>query len=192
MAPLAHSFNLITQNVDRLSTIAAEELQSSLKAQGLTTKEDRAPKDSLIQMHGKLLEVLCTKCDWREENLSHPLCQALADADAAAQDYHEAGSNDHQIPLDQLPRCKSCGELARPGVVWFGEMPHHLKTINSLVLKADLCLVNGTSSTVRQVLSVTVLSLDIATGQPCGRLCVSCSAAEGKCRSIQFRPKQGG
>ena len=36
-----------------------------------------------------------------------------------------------------------------PGVVWFGEVPHHLEEIDKLVQKADLAIVVGTSSTVR-------------------------------------------
>jgi NAD-dependent SIR2 family protein deacetylase len=36
-----------------------------------------------------------------------------------------------------------------PGVVWFGEIPHHLEEIGEIVQKADLAIVVGTSSTVR-------------------------------------------
>ncbi|KAF8835290.1 DHS-like NAD/FAD-binding domain-containing protein [Paxillus ammoniavirescens] len=45
--------------------------------------------------------------------------------------------------------CVECGALARPDIVWFGKMPHHMDKINKLVLKADIILVVGTSSTVR-------------------------------------------
>jgi len=47
-----------------------------------------------------------------------------------------------------------CGALARPGVVWFDEKPYKLDEINSLVYKADLCLVIGTSSTVRAFVAI--------------------------------------
>ncbi|KAK0191220.1 DHS-like NAD/FAD-binding domain-containing protein [Armillaria mellea] len=52
------------------------------------------------------------------------------------------------IPQTELPRCAKCNALARPGVVWFEEMPLCLDVINKLVYQADLCLVVGTSSTV--------------------------------------------
>ncbi|KAL1667454.1 DHS-like NAD/FAD-binding domain-containing protein, partial [Schizophyllum commune] len=72
------------------------------------------------------------------------------DADAGRQ-ITDAGRQITEIPPSNLPRCKKCGGLARPGVVWFGEleMPYFLDEINSLVFKADMCLVVGTSATVR-------------------------------------------
>lgn len=53
------------------------------------------------------------------------------------------------IPLSELPRCTKCGALARPGEVWFGEAAMHMDEILKLVDEADMCLVVGTSSTVR-------------------------------------------
>lgn len=73
----------------------------------------------------------------------------IGEAEEGIQNYTDAGSKARDIPVDQLPRCRQCHELARPGVVWFGEKPYHLDEINSLVFKADMCLVIGTSSTVR-------------------------------------------
>ncbi|KAF8068747.1 DHS-like NAD/FAD-binding domain-containing protein [Lyophyllum atratum] len=148
VAPAAQSFTLITQNVDRLSKTAAHNLASELTRQNLGGSENRARKGSILEMHGKLFEVQCTKCAWRAEDFSNPLCHALGEAEEDIQNYTDAGSKDHDIPLDQLPRCPECQELARPGVVWFGEKPYHLDEINSLVYKADMCLVIGTSSTV--------------------------------------------
>lgn len=148
VAPAAQSFHLITQNVDRLSTRAALDLSHELSNQGKTSREYQATEGSLLEMHGKLFEVKCTECDWKTDVPSNPLTTALGVADADIRDYTTAGSKS-DIPLDELPRCPMCGSLARPGVVWFGEIPHHLDTINSLVNNADLCLVVGTSSTAR-------------------------------------------
>lgn len=63
-------------------------------------------------MHGRLFDVACTsgKC----------------------------GHIEPDIPLEDLPHCFECGALARPGVVWFGEIPHHMQEINDLVGKADV------------------------------------------------------
>lgn len=66
---------LVTQNVDRLHR--------------------RAGSRNVIEVHGNLDEVRCTRCGLTSDR---------------------AG-----IALPPLPRCESCGALARPAVVWFGE-----------------------------------------------------------------------
>ena len=149
VAPSAKSFHLVTQNVDRLSVMA---LQSAVD--DLARKLPDAPRErlvypnSILEMHGRIYDVKCTECDYCREDRSDPLFPALGAADASFQDYHDAGSRRVDIPLDELPKCPTCGALARPGVVWFGEKPYHLDEINSIVYKADMCLVIGTSSTV--------------------------------------------
>ncbi|KZT12699.1 DHS-like NAD/FAD-binding domain-containing protein [Laetiporus sulphureus 93-53] len=130
VAPNAKSSHLITQNVDGLSTAALQSLSDTTM-----------PKTSILEMHGRLFDV-----QW---DRSASLCAALATADESIQNYQEAGTKEITISLSMLPRCAKCGALARPGVVWFGEKPHHLDEINSLVFKADMVLVIGTSSTVR-------------------------------------------
>ncbi|KAI0728202.1 DHS-like NAD/FAD-binding domain-containing protein [Fomitopsis betulina] len=149
VAPSAKSFHLVTQNVDRLSVMA---LQSTVDR--LTPAPDVLPgrlvyPASILEMHGKIYDVKCTACDYCSEDRTDPLCPALGAADASFKDYQDAGSREINIPIDELPRCPACGALARPGVVWFGEKPYHLDEINSIVYKADMCLVIGTSSTVR-------------------------------------------
>ncbi|KDQ65168.1 hypothetical protein JAAARDRAFT_168103 [Jaapia argillacea MUCL 33604] len=146
IAPAAKTFHLVTQNVDRLSTRAMDVLSAQI---GKDVKlADRPRPVSVIEMHGRLFDVKCTKCDWCTEDLSNPLCSTLGATDALLDDYHDAGSKENDIPEDALPRCQQCGALARPGVVWFDEKPLRLDDINSIVYKADLCLVVGTSSTV--------------------------------------------
>ena len=51
----------------------------------------------VLDIHGDLHDLICTRCDWS----------------ATVADY--AG-------LDPLPRCPECGSVARPAVVLFGEM----------------------------------------------------------------------
>ncbi|EPS97622.1 hypothetical protein FOMPIDRAFT_1128092 [Fomitopsis schrenkii] len=150
VAPSAKSFHLVTQNVDRLSVMALQTIADRLAP----ASPDAPPKRlvypaSILEMHGKLYDVKCTQCDYCGEDRTDPLCPALGAADASFKDYKDAGSKEINIPLDELPRCPTCGALARPGVVWFGEKPYHLDEINSIVYKADMCLVIGTSSTVR-------------------------------------------
>ncbi|KAL1719052.1 DHS-like NAD/FAD-binding domain-containing protein [Schizophyllum commune] len=148
VAPQAKSFHLITQNVDRLSTVPKVPASTAPKPR-------RAPPSvfprSILEIHGRLFDVRCTdaSCGHVEEDRSSPLCAALGEAEAGFTDVTDAGRQITEIPPASLPRCRKCGALARPGVVWFGEMPYFLDEINSLVFKADMCLVVGTSATVR-------------------------------------------
>jgi NAD+-dependent protein deacetylase sirtuin 5 len=140
VAPAAKSFHLITQNVDGLSTRALRALKGT----------DTPSPQSLIEMHGRLFDVQCTKCDHVSLDFSSPLCAALGEADRKHADVIDAGSKETEspIPLEDLPRCTACGSLARPGVVWFGENIRQEPQIEDLVEQADLCLVVGTSSMV--------------------------------------------
>ncbi|KAF9454360.1 DHS-like NAD/FAD-binding domain-containing protein, partial [Macrolepiota fuliginosa MF-IS2] len=153
VAPLAKTFHLVTQNIDRLSIGALQVLSERLASESKSNPDQPARKyifpNSIIEMHGKIFDVKCTECENCVEDRSDPLCPALGAADDSFKDYHEAGSKDVNIPVEELPRCSVCDSLARPGVVWFGEKPYHLDEINSIVYKADMCLVIGTSSTVR-------------------------------------------
>ncbi|TFK27063.1 NAD-dependent protein deacylase [Coprinopsis marcescibilis] len=131
-------FTLITQNVDGLSPRSNEQVF----AQAGVTVPDTPPY--LIEMHGRLFDIKCTQCDHVEFDTSSPICEALAGTEALV----EKKELDANIPIENLPRCRKCGSLARPGVVWFGEVPHDMPVIDKLVEKADLCLVIGTSSAV--------------------------------------------
>ncbi|KAF9031820.1 DHS-like NAD/FAD-binding domain-containing protein [Hymenopellis radicata] len=147
VAQQAKSFHLITQNVDGLSGLAFK--ATSQKLAGNSAKKVPTPKTSTLEMHGSVFAVQCTECGYSTENRSLAVCPSLAAADASFQNLQDAGTKHRDIPLEELPRCEKCGALARPGVVWFGEKPHHLDAINSLVYEADMILVIGTSSTVR-------------------------------------------
>ncbi|GLB33575.1 putative NAD-dependent lysine demalonylase, desuccinylase and deglutarylase [Lyophyllum shimeji] len=137
------TFTLITQNVDGLSARASQQVQSA-QPQFLDVPDDTQTK--LLEMHGRLFDVRCTsaKCGHTEFNTTSPICASLAGTELAI----AAGDADHAIPVVDLPRCSECGALARPGVVWFEEVPLHLDVIENLVDQADLCLVVGTSSTL--------------------------------------------
>lgn len=145
IAPNA-TFTLITQNVDGLSTRALESVKHSLEIPA-TTDDPTEQDPQILEMHGRLFDVLCTSgsCAHIEHNQTSPICPALAGTEGLV----EAGVLEPTIHETDLPRCTKCGRLARPGVVWFGEKPKHLETIDGLVRRADLCLVVGTSSTVR-------------------------------------------
>ena len=133
LAPSAE-FTLVTQNIDRLSSRALD-ISASKSADDLGGELSK-----IYEMHGNVLDTLCTICGHRERNASSPLCDALEllDVDAECLDFR----------MESLPHCAHCGGLLRPGVVWFDEIPRHLREIWEVVDKADLCLVIGTSSQV--------------------------------------------
>ncbi len=141
------TFTLITQNVDGLSQVALDEVMLKYPDEA-TPAPNEQPR--ILEMHGRIFDVLCTSdiCDHIEFNKASPICEALK----GTEELIDKQSMDTAISLSSLPTCKSCDELSRPGVVWFGEEPLYLEKIEELVAKADLCLVVGTSSTVRQPL----------------------------------------
>lgn len=130
--------------MDILSTRALNEVLQKRGAENTQTS-------ALYEMHGRLVDTICTSCEHKETNLvDTSLCPALAAAGLPPSDT-DGGDDDKvaNIPLEELPRCKQCSGLLRPAVVWFGETPLHMPEINALVDEADMCLVVGTSSTVR-------------------------------------------
>ncbi|KAF9468945.1 DHS-like NAD/FAD-binding domain-containing protein [Collybia nuda] len=136
------TFTLITQNVDGLSARALETAEASMTIPESSTED----QPRILEMHGRLFDVLCSSgsCQHVEYNATSPICEGLD----GTEEMVSGGTLDPDIPVESLPRCSKCGSLARPGVVWFGEMPQHLDTIDQLVKRADLCIVIGTSSTV--------------------------------------------
>ncbi|MDR3634095.1 MAG: NAD-dependent deacylase [Isosphaeraceae bacterium] len=95
---------LITQNVDRL--------------------HQRAGSRDVLELHGNLDEVRCTRCGVTSDRANEE--------------------------LPSLPHCDSCGALVRPGVVWFGESlpPGIFEAAEAAVQSAEVFLVVGTSAVV--------------------------------------------
>ncbi|KAI9063773.1 DHS-like NAD/FAD-binding domain-containing protein [Trametes sanguinea] len=60
----------------------------------------------------------------------------------------ESSAADPDIPVEDLPRCRKCGALARPDLVFFTEVPHHIDEIMRIIDSADVCIVVGTSAVV--------------------------------------------
>ncbi len=108
-------FTLITQNVDGLHG-AAGNLQ-------------------VIELHGSLWRLRCTRCLERWE--------------------------DRRVPFPELPpRCPSCGGLARPDVVWFGESLEQriLDRAMSSAARARIMLVVGTSAVVHPAAQLPLIA----------------------------------
>ena len=111
---------LVTQNVDGLHELAAIEASGGDAA--------LAARAMPVRLHGSIVHVRCTRCDWRAEH---------------------RGRIDATSP-ETLPRCASCSALARPDVVWFGEMLPQAALAQALAAAAgaDVCLVVGTQGAV--------------------------------------------
>ncbi|SPF40073.1 NAD-dependent protein deacylase [Syntrophobacter sp. SbD1] len=105
-------FTLITQNIDGL--------------------HEKAGSCNIIELHGNIWKVRCTRC------------QRVLD--------------DRRVPLPEMPACESCGSLLRPHVVWFGEMlePQVLNAAYEAIGNSDLMIVTGTSGTVQPAASMGV------------------------------------
>ena len=109
-------FHLITQNIDGL--------------------HQKAGSKKVIELHGNIWEVRCTKKGTIFEN--------------------------REVPLKQIPpKCPSCGALLRPNVVWFGESLDQA-TLNRAVelsTNCDIMFVIGTSVIVQPAASLPYFAL---------------------------------
>ena len=146
-----HKFTLITQNIDGLSPKALDDL---VNEQGISLPTGRTKDELIIEMHGRLFDTICTQCDDTVFDPSSPLTEALA---SSAADW-DKNKTELIIPISDLPKCRKCSGLTRPGVVWFGEVPKRLDEIDTLLREADLCLVVGTSSRVGTILAPRLVS----------------------------------
>jgi len=110
-------FALITQNVDGLHV--------------------KAGSKNILELHGNIWKLRCTKEETVTEN--------------------------HASPLGDLPPiCPSCGEMLRPHVVWFGEAldPNILHRAFSLCSLCEVMLVIGTSAFVQPAASLPLYASD--------------------------------
>jgi NAD-dependent deacetylase len=90
----------------------------------------KAGSRELIELHGNIWKVRCTRCALIVPNAEVPLAA---------------------IP----PACKSCGALVRPHIVWFGESvdPYDFQRSVEMSRSADVFLVIGTSGLVQPAAS---------------------------------------
>jgi len=114
ICPSAESFALVTQNIDGLSRRALDRLTDTLAANE-AFKEVTPEPQSIIEMHGRLFDTICTQCDHLAPNHNNPICPALKGTEVIV----ERQEQEPVIPLSDLPRCTQpdCGGLLRPG--WY-------------------------------------------------------------------------
>lgn len=91
--------------------------------QNVDDLHERAGAERLLHMHGELMSALCEGCGERA-----PFGGAMLDG----------------------PICGACGgaEMARPDIVFFGEMPYGMDRIERAIGDADLFVSIGTSGAV--------------------------------------------
>ena len=93
----------------------------TLVTQNVDDLHERAGSKDVIHMHGTHLVALCADCG-------------------------------HRWPAPEVmsvgTQCPKCGGMARPDVVWFGEVPYHMERIGAALEQADLFVAIGTSGVV--------------------------------------------
>lgn len=94
--------------------------QVTLVTQNVDDLHERAGSGDVIHMHGTHLVARCAACETRWP----------APAEMSVE-----------------TRC-ACGGPARPDVVWFGEVPHHMDRIGAALVSADMFVAIGTSGVV--------------------------------------------
>lgn len=111
---------------EALVTIEAKVSRFTLITQNVDSLHRIAGSHNVIEVHGNIMKTLCSDCGTAADDLS-------------------------ESELDEkVPRCRDCGGILRPGVVWFGESlpPHALAQASEACQECDLFLTVGTSSVV--------------------------------------------
>ncbi|MEP4196749.1 MAG: NAD-dependent deacylase [Aliishimia sp.] len=90
--------------------------------QNVDDLHEKAGSQNVIHMHGALNSALCAACEYR---WSAPLAMSVGEA---------------------CPSCKA--PTARPDIVWFGEIPYHMETIEAALSQAEMFIAIGTSGNV--------------------------------------------
>ena len=113
--------NLAHQALARLDAAMGDDLL--IVTQNIDNLHRAAGAKRLLHMHGELGQAFCLTCQTRV-----PVTGDLSTAD----------------------RCGRCGKAGgmRPDIVWFGEMPYHMDTIDAALNACDLFISIGTSGNV--------------------------------------------
>jgi len=95
----------------------------TIVTQNVDDLHERGGAKNIIHMHGELLSQWCRACDTKFKS-----------AEAFTLESH-------------CPKCEAKGKV-RPDIVWFGEMPYFMDTIEAHILNCDLFVSIGTSGAV--------------------------------------------
>jgi NAD-dependent deacetylase len=108
-----------------LAQLQLDGLLQTIITQNVDGLHQRAGSTDVIELHGSLWKLKCSRCENKWTSTETPL---------------------PTLP----PHCHDCGAIARPDVVWFGESldPQVLQAAYHVVRNADVLLVIGTSALV--------------------------------------------
>ncbi len=95
----------------------------TIVTQNVDDLHERGGAENVIHMHGELLSQWCRSCN------------------------HKFKSSESFTLQSQCPKCSAGGKV-RPDIVWFGEMPYYMDTIEMSVTNCDLFVSIGTSGAV--------------------------------------------
>jgi NAD-dependent deacetylase len=106
----------------------------TLLTQNIDDLHLKAGSRNIVELHGNIWMVRCTRCRRLSRN--------------------------EAVPLPELPACAECGGLLRPHVVWFGEAldPVHLERAVDASKQCNVMLVIGTSAVVQPAASLALLA----------------------------------
>ncbi|MEJ2895668.1 NAD-dependent protein deacetylase [Bordetella avium] len=135
-----------------LARLEAEGRIELLVTQNVDGLHQAAGSRAVIDLHGRLDEVICTHCDWRgprkawQEKLEamNPAWMFL-DADDAPDG--DADLDGLDFSLFEVPACPRCGGIVKPDVVFFGELVPSERTTQAYaaLARAHAMLVVGSS-----------------------------------------------
>jgi NAD-dependent deacetylase len=117
--------------------------QLTLITQNVDDLHERAGSRSVLHLHGELSRPYCAGC-----RLAYVLPEEIPDLPAAGMRI-------------EPPRCRACGAMIRPGVVWFGEsLPEPpWRAARAAAKRCDVFFCCGTSSLVQPAASLTDMAI---------------------------------
>ncbi|HPJ96964.1 MAG TPA: NAD-dependent deacylase [Syntrophales bacterium] len=126
----------VTENRAHQALVTLEQIvpDFTLVTQNVDGLHHRAGSINIIEVHGNLWRVQCTECARIVVDMS--------------------------VDMGKLPRCRACGGVLRPDVVWFGESldGRLLNRAEDAARTCDVMLVIGTSGIVYPVAFLPALA----------------------------------
>ncbi len=142
IAPRVHACLISNLNSPQESYASSNHHKTIMSSNVEEFRQVLSSSEKIIILSGAGLSVASGLSHLRDDS---PICPALKGTELVI----EAGGPEPVVRRSDLPRCPKCGQLCRPGIVWFGERPHRIHEIMQLADEADLCIIVGTSAVVR-------------------------------------------